>query len=149
MTVTYHRNDNDWQQQQQPPSMTRAQADELLRRQRTLERRSGCLWALVMTWFFGVFYWAWRGLKLAVRATWALTVLGWRWTVALARWTWRGSVALAQLTVAGVRRAAPIVERGVRMFYARYGARGISIAAGVLAAVLVLLVLVGALIGRH
>lgn len=76
---------------------TRAQFDELLRRQRKADRRMGCLMGLVWTWAFGIFYWSWLAMKWTTKGTWALTRWSWEWLcVKPAVWTWRGSVALYQ-----------------------------------------------------
>lgn len=69
-------------------------------------KRHGLLHFLVFTWLFGIFYWAWLGVKLCWRLiTWPFrmgarvgwdVVIRWPWELCVAAWKWgaRGSRAL-------------------------------------------------------
>lgn len=92
--------------------------DALLREQVRLmqkaDRRSGCLWNLVMSVLFGVFYWTWLALKRlakwawwTLRLVWAsirlatffvLAALAWCWEVTKlgAAWAWHQAVRLVR-----------------------------------------------------
>lgn len=66
--------------------------DDLLKEQvrllRKADRRSGCLWNLVMFVLFSLPYLVWLTLKRLAKWAWAVLRFAWRVVRAVARWTW-------------------------------------------------------------
>jgi hypothetical protein len=104
--------------------MTRAQAAEMLRLQRRTDRRVGCLWGLVMTVLFGVWYWCWLAVKWTAIGSVKLARIGWTWTLIACRWAWLGTVALTRLTIKGAQAAAPLALAAVASVTAAIQRRG-------------------------
>lgn len=123
-------NPQQWHQQ----GMTRAQAAEMLRLQRRADRRGGCLMAIVWTLLFGVFYWAWLGIKWTAKGSVVLMRVGWalfvaypvKWTIVGCRWAWLGTVAATRLAMKGARSAAPLAVAAVASVTSAIQRRGLQ-----------------------
>ncbi len=135
------------------PGMTRAQADEILRLQRRADRRSGCLFGIIMSLLFSWLYWIWLVLKWTAIGSWKL--LRWAWSVGVAicrllwrtstvtwRLLWRGSTVAWHWTIAGARMLWPHAQSAIRAFHTRYGIRGWAVAGTVVIALLAIGLLV-------
>ncbi|MGZ6321668.1 MAG: hypothetical protein ACXWQR_20490 [Ktedonobacterales bacterium] len=102
----------------------------------------------VLFWLFGLWYPLFVAVKWSIVTTWKLLVAyPWKWTIALTRWSIKWSIAGVRLAWPTVQRVSVATYAAARQssqaFYTRYGMRGVAIAGGSVAGVIVLVAVLG------